>query len=177
MSTLAADSPVAVDVLPTVYDSLPKPVGVETEQEAFFLPVVTLPSADLDDVKVVNLGPKVKSSGLRGDEGVGYEGVRLYLKLFDDDVCISVSDRVDSSTDPLEQSVPAVYDPNGAVVRSLIFDIIDLYEINRKECAAILLQLPKWCKRGTFRGKDGEDDLPADAREWSLENLVVEVRP
>ncbi|KAK4700512.1 nuclear cap-binding protein subunit 1, partial [Phenoliferia sp. Uapishka_3] len=157
VSTLTSDSPIVIDVFPSIFASLPTPTfDSKDEDDPFVLPVVTLPSADLDEVKNENPGPKVKSSGLRGDEGVGYEGVRLYLKLFDDD------------------TVPANFDPSGTVIRSLIFDIIDLYEINRKECATILLSLPKWCKKGTFMSKNDEEDIPSDAHEWSLENLIVE---
>ncbi|KAL8276473.1 hypothetical protein RQP46_011123 [Phenoliferia psychrophenolica] len=157
VSTLSTDSPINVDVLPNLFAKLQKPALADAaaavaQLEPIVLPVVLLPSADLDDVKISSVSPKAQSSGLRGDEGVGYEGVRLYLKLFDDD------------------SVPAVTDASGAVLRSLIFDIIDLYEINRKECATILLALPKFFSPSTFRTPTSSED----GHNWSLENLVVE---
>lgn len=69
--------------------------------------------------------------------------------------------------------MPGLYDPNGAVLRSLIHDIIDLYETNRKEAAKLLLELPLWVVAGTFKGTPVEDGEPGP--EWVLENLVVEV--
>lgn len=84
------------------------------------------------------------------------------------------------------QSVSSDYDPAGIVVRSLIADVISLYETNRKEAATILLELPKWFKKGTFRVSkparrpDDEQDMPEEEApegpNWSLENLIVEVR-
>lgn len=67
------------------------------------------------------------------------------------------------------------------MLRSLIHDIIDLYEINRKEAAAILLDLPSWVAPGTFKPKDApagdEESAEASAQsEWVLENMIVEVR-
>jgi nuclear cap-binding protein subunit 1 len=75
-----------------------------------------------------------------------------------------------------EQSVPATYDPNGTVLRSLIHDIIDLYETNRKECAKILLELPLWVVTGTFKSKSGDEEIDDNRKDWVLENMVVEVR-
>ncbi|GAA5965784.1 hypothetical protein JCM3765_007346 [Sporobolomyces pararoseus] len=108
------------------------------------------------------------SAGLRGDEGVGYEGTRLSLRLFEDD--------------GEDQSVPSSEDKAGNVLRGLISDLINLYEVNRKEGAAILLDLPKWCKKGTFKDpkspasdSNDEDDLDGNGGPgWSLENLIVE---
>ncbi|GAA5895142.1 hypothetical protein JCM6882_008291 [Rhodosporidiobolus microsporus] len=114
--------------------------------------------------------PPGVSAGLRGTEGVGYEGTRLALRLFDD------------------ETVPNPYDPSGALVRSLVADLITLYETNRKEAAQLLLELPKWFKKGTFRSaaaagankrRDGEDEEmkeeeAVEGPQWSLENIVVE---
>lgn len=74
----------------------------------------------------------------------------------------------------LLQSVPPTYDPNGTILRSLIHDIIDLYETNRKECAKLLLELPMWVVAGTFKASTNDDD--DNRKDWNLENLVVEVR-
>ncbi|KAM0746015.1 hypothetical protein T439DRAFT_307230 [Meredithblackwellia eburnea MCA 4105] len=153
-----SDAPVKLDIFPSLYDQLPTPLSKEGQENLppLVVPIVTLPSAELDLISnLQNKGPTIKSSGLKGDEGVGYEGVRLYLRLFSDD------------------TVPTKYDGSGEVLRSLIFDIIDLYEINRKECASILLDLPKWFKKGTFRGRD-DGEIDEEARQWSLENLIVE---
>lgn len=64
--------------------------------------------------------------------------------------------------------------------------MISMYEVNRKECARILLELPEWILPGTFRSKsintnsrDDEDDEPIveypGGKDWILENLIVEV--
>jgi nuclear cap-binding protein subunit 1 len=52
-----------------------------------------------------------------------------------------------------------------------------VYEINRKEAAAILLQIPKWMASGTFAPQlaPGEE-ADESASKWILENIVVEVR-
>jgi hypothetical protein len=78
------------------------------------------------------------------------------------------------------------------VLRSLLADIIDLYEVNRKECARILFDFARWCRRGTFVGKgsnpekglfgDAEDDWVAgpdgEVRGgWVLDDVLVEVSP
>jgi len=105
------------------------------------------------------------SAGLRGDEGVGYEGTRLQLRLFEDD------------------SVPSSEDRAGNVLRGLISDVVNLYEVNRKEGAGVLLELPRWVKEGTFRDpkvkKKDEEEMDEDKEkqgpQWSLENLIVEV--
>ncbi|BGP23709.1 Nuclear cap-binding protein subunit 1 [Rhodotorula toruloides] len=167
-------------VLPDVYASLTLAPAEEDETRAqagedpLTLPLVLVPpeSDDSDITLGAAVGlehalpPAPISAGLRGDEGVGYEGTRLTVRLFDDD------------------TVPSDYDPAGVVVRSLIADVISLYETNRKEAATILLELPKWFKRGTFRVNkparrpDDALDIPEEEApegpNWSLENLLVE---
>lgn len=62
------------------------------------------------------------------------------------------------------------------ILRSLIHDIINVYEINRKEAAAILLQLPKWLAPGTFAPVLSPGEEPdANSSKWILEHIVVEV--
>ncbi|CEQ40467.1 SPOSA6832_02087, partial [Sporobolomyces salmonicolor] len=81
------------------------------------------------------------------------------------------------------QTVPSAYDPAGAVIRSLINDIINLYEVNRKEAATVLLELPKWFKKGTFKPskpagrRDDDEEVEEEESEgpgWILENMIVE---
>ncbi|EGU12551.1 hypothetical protein RTG_01084 [Rhodotorula toruloides ATCC 204091] len=167
-------------VLPDVYASLTLAPAEEDETRAqagddsLTLPLVLVPpESDDSDITIGAavglehaLPPAPITAGLRGDEGVGYEGTRLTLRLFDD------------------ESVSSDYDPAGIVVRSLIADVISLYETNRKEAATILLELPKWFKKGTFRVSkparrpDDEQDMPEEEApegpNWSLENLIVE---
>lgn len=55
-------------------------------------------------------------------------------------------------------------------MRQLVADIISVYEVNRKECARILLvDLPKWLAPGTFGSSSGES-----GPQISLENLVMD---
>ncbi|BGO90576.1 hypothetical protein NBRC10512_005296 [Rhodotorula toruloides] len=167
-------------ILPDVYASLTLAPAEEDETRAqagddsLTLPLVLVPpESDDSDITIGAavglehaLPPAPITAGLRGDEGVGYEGTRLTLRLFDD------------------ESVPSDYDPAGIVVRSLIADVISLYETNRKEAATILLELPKWFKKGTFRVNkparrpDDDQDMPEEEApegpNWSLENLIVE---
>ena len=67
--------------------------------------------------------------------------------------------------------MPGIDTPSGAIIRSLIHDVIHLYEVNRKECAKILLSLRRWFTSTTFAPKE----KTVDSSEWILENLVVEV--
>ncbi|GAA5821849.1 hypothetical protein JCM11251_004742 [Rhodosporidiobolus azoricus] len=154
--------------------------AVTDASEALSLPLVLVPpESDEGDLTIGAatgvehaIPPPGVSAGLRGTEGVGYEGTRLLLRLFDD------------------ETVPTPYDPSGVLVRSLVSDLITLYETNRKEAAQLLLELPRWFKKGTFRSapapapakrKDGDDEDMKDEQEevvegpqWSLENIVVE---
>ncbi|SHO78592.1 Similar to S.cerevisiae protein STO1 (Large subunit of the nuclear mRNA cap-binding protein complex) [Malassezia sympodialis ATCC 42132] len=81
-------------------------------------------------------------------------------------------------------SVPALATATSVVLRSMVLDVLDLYVINRKECAHVLWTLPHWLRRGTFdgrtpptRGLFGEADQSwheAGDGPWSLEDLVLE---
>lgn len=50
------------------------------------LPLFSVPSEVEADVLATAAPITATSSGLRGDEGVGYEGTRIYYRFFDDDV-------------------------------------------------------------------------------------------
>jgi nuclear cap-binding protein subunit 1 len=59
-----------------------------------------------------------------------------------------------------------------------LLDIADIFEVNRKECARLLLEYPKWTVPGTFKPKPGapvEADSESD-RGWQLESTIIEVR-
>lgn len=83
------------------------------------------------------------------------------------------------------QSVPDPPTPSSVVLRALVGDLIDLYEVNRREAARILLDLPRWLRRGTFGGRTdpeqgmfGEPPSPEKGVEqWTLYDVLVEVRP
>ncbi|KAI0052632.1 cap binding protein 80-PB [Auriscalpium vulgare] len=83
------------------------------------------------------------------------------LRLFDNDV----------TPDPAT--------PAGYAVRADLLDIIDIFEVNRKECARILAEYPRWTVPGTFKPKPGTPaDVPdrelVPGRDWQLESSIIE---
>lgn len=58
-------------------------------------------------------------------------------------------------------------------MRSTYEDIIEIYEVNRKEAARILLDIDRWFTRGTFRPRQGADPSAPGVQ---LELSVIEVR-
>lgn len=68
--------------------------------------------------------------------------------------------------------------PLGYAVNSMICDVIDIFEVNRKECARLLLELPKWLPRGTFKPRPGipAEDGIHDGPAWQLESCLMEVQ-
>ncbi|SJX66508.1 related to 80 kDa nuclear cap binding protein [Sporisorium reilianum f. sp. reilianum] len=85
-------------------------------------------------------------------------------------------------------TVPAVASPASVVLRAIVADMIDLYEVNRKEAAKLLLDLPNWLRRGTFVGAkisteaglfgethdEQQQQLLAGESSFSLDDLLVE---
>ena len=68
--------------------------------------------------------------------------------------------------------------PLGYSVIQLISDVIDIFEVNRKECARLLLELPKWLPSGTFKQRPGvpTEVGSAEGPTWQLESCIMEVR-
>lgn len=67
---------------------------------------------------------------------------------------------------------------SGYAVRSALLDIIDIFEVNRKECVRLLMEYPKWTLPGTFKPKPGapvtaEEEDPE--KNWQLESTIIEV--
>jgi nuclear cap-binding protein subunit 1 len=72
------------------------------------------------------------------------------------------------------QVVPSPSSPSGWVLRQIVHDTITIFEINRKECARLLLELPNWLESGTFKPPPNVVvDPEAPQPTWSLESLVV----
>jgi len=70
--------------------------------------------------------------------------------------------------------------PAGYAVRSGIIDIIEIFEVNRKECARVLVEYPKWTVQGAFKPRPGDpgdlpDRVPQPGRDWQLESTLIEV--
>ena len=75
------------------------------------------------------------------------------------------------------QVSPDFTNPVGYMIRTTILDIVDIFEVNRKECARLLLEYPKWNLPGTFKPKPGSTVVvePAPGKDWQLESTVIEV--
>lgn len=65
----------------------------------------------------------------------------------------------------------------GYMLRTDIMALVDIYEVNRKECARLLLQYPKWALPGSFKPKPGAptEVVPVPGKDWQLESTVIEV--
>ena len=74
------------------------------------------------------------------------------------------------------QLTPDPVTPVGYALRSGILDLVDIFEVNRKECARLLLEFPKWQIPGTFRPPpDAPPREPVPSKDWQLESTVFEV--
>lgn len=78
----------------------------------------------------------------------------------------------------LAQIVPSPSTISGWILRQLVHDTISIFEINRKECARILLEFPNWFESGTFKPPPNvaipaPTDPNAPVPTWSLESLIV----
>ena len=65
----------------------------------------------------------------------------------------------------------------GYEVNTLLSDVVDIFEVNRKECARLLLELPKWLPPGTFKARPGvpTEDGSISGPTWQLESCIMEV--
>lgn len=67
--------------------------------------------------------------------------------------------------------MPARNSNNGLYLRQLVVDVLNVYEVNRKDCARILLNdLPKWLPEGTFKPPTpaGGAAAPAEAEDAGM---------
>ncbi|KAG7096527.1 hypothetical protein E1B28_003956 [Marasmius oreades] len=88
------------------------------------------------------------------------EWPEYYIRLFPDDV------------------TPDPNTPAGYAVRTDLCAIVDIFEVNRKECARLLLEYPKWTLPGTFKPRPGAplpESEPVVTNEWQLESTVLEI--
>ncbi|KAG6816876.1 hypothetical protein H0H87_002197 [Tephrocybe sp. NHM501043] len=141
-----ADFSQTADSFPQPYLTLPK-----LEQlTPFNLPMVLVPPET--DIELDGTNTE-EATLVKKDEWPEY-----FLRLFDNDV----------SPDP---NTPAGY-----AVRSALLDTISIFEVNRKECARLLLEYPKWNLPGAFKPKPGApvDVEPAPGKHWQLESTIIE---
>ncbi|WVF72372.1 hypothetical protein IAT40_007187 [Kwoniella sp. CBS 6097] len=72
-----------------------------------------------------------------------------------------------------DEVVPATETVDGWFLRSLVLDLINIYEVNRKECASLLLNLRNHLPKGTFKPTTPPTDDSEPVSTWSLESLVI----
>ncbi|PLW39364.1 hypothetical protein PCASD_05032 [Puccinia coronata f. sp. avenae] len=180
----ALDGVPNVDILPVLDEAfeplLEQRIAASDAESAypkpFDLPIVLLPP-DVEEPGLEAHAPASKPDTLGNHPGpipldskdrTNYLGVKLFMKLFSDN------------------TVPNRAMANGVILRTLVNDVIDIFEVNRKECAKILLELPRWVGRGTFKtkasssrprpeenGDHAEEPVEASS-EWILEHLLLE---
>lgn len=74
------------------------------------------------------------------------------------------------------QVTPDPTTPVGFAIRSTLLDIVDIFEVNRKDCARLLLEFPKWTPPGTFKPRPGAPpQSPKEGKDWQLESTILEV--
>ncbi|KAI0676720.1 cap binding protein 80-PB [Trametes maxima] len=133
-------------------DSYPQPY---TEfppwtQEAFNLPGVLVPP------EVIELDGLTTESG-EDAQPKKEEWPQCYVRLFEND----------TTPDPTT--------PVGFAIRSALIDTVDIFEVNRKDCARLLLEFPKWTLPGTFKPRPGAPPQePVKGKDWQLDNTLLE---
>ncbi|CAO1613652.1 unnamed protein product [Jaminaea pallidilutea] len=195
--------PGAKDLLPpainTIVESIVKGAGPQNHTTKVAMPEVLVPPEEEDEFEAFNFGSDLLGSGeasnkprQKSNRG-GNKNKAISLQKADEEL-----KRAGTGPDNIVaqvgrwfvESAPTAGTPSSVVLRGTVFDLIDLYEVNRKECARILLSLPKWLRRGTFTGKaisrdvglfgDAEDVTWVTADEsdpeggWALDDLLVE---
>ena len=147
------------------------------ESPAFELPSVLVPpdAMDLDDSGGSAPGPTIEDG--KAKSPATSEFPYFCIRLFDNQV------RVPASTihhTDVFQTTPDASTPAGYVISRCLLDMLDIFEINRKEGARLMLELPRWFDYKTFKGRrpDGDnlDGEGIDTMQWNLEATTVEVR-
>ncbi|KAJ3777062.1 MIF4G like-domain-containing protein [Lentinula raphanica] len=116
----------------------------------FSLPSVLVPP---EVIELEGLSTEAEESEIKRQEWPEY-----FLRLFGDDV------------------TPDPNTPAGYAVRNDLLAMIDVFEVNRKEAARLLLEYPKWVVSGTFKPKPGAPppDEPLVNYNWQLESTLLE---
>ncbi|KAI0751203.1 cap binding protein 80-PB [Daedaleopsis nitida] len=135
-----------------IADSVPQPYAE--------LPPLSDPPFEIPDVLVPPENIEMDSLTTESGEDAQVkkdEWPQCYVRLFDDD----------NTPDPTT--------PMGFILRSNIIDMIDIFEVNRKDCARLLLEYPKWTLPGTFKARPGAPDQPVvEGKGWDLDNTLIE---
>ncbi|KAJ3783585.1 MIF4G like-domain-containing protein [Lentinula aff. detonsa] len=117
----------------------------------FSLPSVLVPP---EVIELETLSSEAEESEIKRQEWPEY-----FLRLFSDDV------------------TPDPNTPAGYAVRSDLLVMIDIFEVNRKEAARLLLEYPKWVAPGTFKPKPGAPPPEMEHlvnHDWQLESTLLE---
>lgn len=165
------------------------------EQYRILMPEVLVPPEEEDEYEGAqfNFEPLSNEKKLSSKPGRGNKNKSVALAKADEEIRRAGAGPEGSGVYArwFLESTPLVGTPSAVVLRSLINDIVDLYEVNRKECARILFGIAKWLRKGTFAGKavspdtglfgDAEDVAwcDADANDpeggWTIDDVLVEV--
>ena len=126
------------------------------------------------DLEAVNIPPEIYEENERASEDA--EGKVGHLTLFADDVSLSSMKGNFVPRLSVTQVVPIPANLNGWTVRSLILDIITLFEVNRKESANTLLLIRKHLAPNTFKPLPSTSNPPEaePSSTLSLESLIVQ---
>ncbi|KAF9268370.1 hypothetical protein L218DRAFT_977625 [Marasmius fiardii PR-910] len=137
----------------------PRPYADYPELEDTFTPFV-LPSV-LVTPEVIELDGTTETETEEATVQVKKEEwPEWWIRLFPDDV------------------TPDPKTPAGYAVRTDLSAIVDIFEVNRKESARLLLEYPKWALPGTFKPRPGaptSESEPVVTTEWQLESTILEI--
>ncbi|KAK7051321.1 Nuclear cap-binding protein subunit 1 [Paramarasmius palmivorus] len=129
---------------------------LDSEFTPFDLPSVLVTPEVIELDGLSNETEEESSAPVKKDEWPEY-----YPRLFGDDI------------------TPDPNTPAGYAVRTDLLAIIDIFEVNRKECARLLLEYPKWTKPGTFKPKPGAPPPQLDPdvvpKDWQIESTLLEI--
>ncbi|KAI0829290.1 cap binding protein 80-PB [Trametes gibbosa] len=133
-------------------DSYPQPYLAfpPWSEEPYNLPGVLVPP------EVIELDGLTTESG-EDAQPKKEEWPQCYVRLFENDL----------TPDPTT--------PVGFAIRSALVDTVDIFEVNRKDCARLLLEFPKWTLSGTFKPRPGAPpQSPVEGKDWQLESTLLE---
>jgi nuclear cap-binding protein subunit 1 len=166
LRTLEETSFPVVDIIPQPHLSFTK---LENLTPTYELPVVLVPPAviEIKDDSDLRSAPKPR------------ELPTVYLRVFETEVCSRLACLLLPRYSLFPQPTIDSATPEGYLLRSTWTDMMDIYEISRKEAARVLLDSARWFKPGTFRPKPGtapppQPDDPPPAG-YQLELSVMEV--
>ncbi|CAO1625948.1 unnamed protein product [Parajaminaea phylloscopi] len=197
---LPAFLPRAADLLPPAITNIAEAVvkgssSLPPSQYTVTLPEILVPPEG-DEYDGFNLGADPsnvsKAGASSAKRGGGNKNKAISLRRAEEEVRRAGAgpDRVGLYARWFVESAPLTGTPSSVVLRGLVNDIVDLYEVNRKECARILFGIHKWLRRGTFAGKavspdsgifgdaddlawTGADDSDPEGG-WTLDDVIVE---